>query len=254
MKKNKKILTSQEKMKRIKETEEREMFLMFRYLFATVAMIIGIMVVLSIRKQGVTTLAFYEHAKLPLEIVFGSLSILFAMVHVIMKAKNIDESKRMISSFDLLAVSLLGFLLFFSYGHIGVEHDSGRIVSIIVLTVLFFIYHTHNTVLFTVSAQSAFAVLSVALLGIFSGSVVIKTVIFSVAVLMSCVGVWFLYIFVSKQNKDSELKKTKLTVNTVLILIGLVVSFVLPGIANYVVYGILALYLAIAVIPAIEMI
>jgi hypothetical protein len=253
VKKNKKILTNKERIQKIKEQQEHEMFLMFKYLFATVVMIVGIMAVLTIRK-GMMAANFYENAKLPLEIVFGALSAIFAVLCIILKSKKVDQRKRVINTFDLFAVSLSGFLLFFSYGFIDLEYDSGRIIAIIVLTVLYFIYTTGNKVLFTVSAQSAASILGATLLQIFNVSLAVKISLFVFFVLVCSVGAWVYYIGAVRNEKNGKKGQKRLIVNTVFALACLIVSLAVPAAVTYAIYGILAVYLAIIVIPAIEMV
>lgn len=253
MKKNKKILTNKERMQRIKEHQEHEMFLMFKYLFATIAMIIGITAVLTIRK-GMMAVGFYANAKLPLEITFAALSVVFAALCIILKYKKVDQTKRIINTFDLFAVSFSGFLLFFSYGFIDLEYDSGRIIAIIILTVLYFIYTTGNKLLFTVSAQSALSILGAFLLQMFNESLLAKITLLGVFVIVCSVGSWIYYISAVKNEKSSKKGLKRLIVNTAVALACLIVSFFIPTAVTYVIYGILAVYLAIIVIPAIELV
>lgn len=256
MKKNGNVPARADISQKKRDSEAREMFLMFKYIFATLAMIVGISIVLAVRKRGMTTVWFFENARLPLEIIFAFLSVVFAVCYFISKKKNIDQSKKIVTFSGLFTVSLLGFLLFLSYRYIDIVHDSGRIIAIIVATVLYFIYSTQNMLLFTVSLQSSLSVLGSALLGLYSDSTVAKTVVLVFTLLLITLGVYaFIKIFGNQsEHLKTFMKSSKLILNTAVNVIAVLVSYAFLGAVNYVIYSILALYLAIVVIPNIELV
>jgi hypothetical protein len=68
------------------------------------------------------------------------------------------------------------------------------------------------------------------------------------------VGAWVYYIGAVRNEKNGKKGQKRLIVNTVFALACLIVSFAVPAAVTYAIYGILAVYLAIIVIPAIEMV
>ncbi len=251
---NKKKTLRAAENKKTDALSEHETLLMLKYLFATVAMIAGIMIILTIRRRGMNTFKFYTNLKLPLEIVTGTLSIAFACVHLILKKKGKLKTEKVINFFDLFALFAIAFALFFSYGYIDIVYDTGRIISVIVLTVLFFIYSTQNMLLFTISVQSALSILGVYLLKLFAFAMLVRLLI--LVCVLACVsfGAYAFLKFAKGKHKSVDLtKKKRFIANTVMCVLALLSAFFAVSLLNYAVYAILGLYLAIVVIPAIEM-
>ncbi len=248
VKKTKKVVSVKERELRRKEAQARETLLMYKFLFAAIAMIAGIMAVMTIRRNGAVTVGFLLNVQLPLTIVLGVLTIA-AIVYHIMK-RNSDESMRVITSTSLVAVSFAAFCLCASYGYIDVLYDTWRIVAIIALAVLYFVYHIYDTVFFVVSAQCATGLFAVNLLSKASLPDALRIVVGIFAIAACVIGA---YLLLKAMNNTSLIKDYKLVIMSAIIIAGVLLSLFIPMITSYAIFALLAVYVIIAVICTIEL-
>lgn len=253
MRKNSKgVTTYKEREQRRVAARERENLLMYKFLLTVCAMVLGIISVVTIRKTGKLTMEFYLHAQLPIVIVCAVLTIAAAVYFVIKKKNRADESGRVVTSTGLLAVAASALALFVSYSFIDVEYDTARIIALIVLTALYFVYHIYNSVFFTVSMQCATAALAVSLLSKNSVAFGLRAAVAVCAVILSSAGAYVLLKFLAK-NGRTAVKDYKPYVMAAIVVAGVLLSLLIPSITVYAIFAILAVYVVIAVISTIEM-
>ena len=248
VKKAKKAVSLKERELRRKNAQARETLLMYKFLFAAVAMIVGIMAVMTIRKNGANTVGFLLNVQFPLTIVLGVLTVA-AIVYYIIK-RNSDESMRVVTSTSLVAVSFAAFCLSASYGYIDVLYDTWRIVAIIALAALYFVYHIYDTVFFVVSMQCAVGLLAVNVLSKASLSDAIRIVVGILTIAVCVIGA---YLVLRAMNNTSLIKDYKLVIMSAIIIAGVLLSLFIPMITSYAIFSLLAVYVIIAVISTIEL-
>ncbi len=250
VKKNKKVISSKERELRRQRARAKETLLMYKFLFVTVAMLIGIAAVLTIRNNGAVTLSFLTHAQLPLVIVFAILTVAAAIWFVISKRKKLDESNRVITSTSMLAVAFSAFALMLSYSYVDMAYDTARIIALIVLAALYFVYHIYDAVFFTVSSQCALGVLALGILSKATLSTGIRIAVAVLVIAVCSVGAYLLHRFLAK---GEALKSYKFYLMTAIIIAGALLSLFIPAISSYAVFALLAVYVIIAVISTIEL-
>ena len=251
-KNSKGVSTYKEREQRRVAARERETLLMYKFMFVVCAAVLGIISVVTIRKTGRLTVGFYLHAQMPIVIVCAVLTLAAAVYIDIKKKNKADESGRVVTSTGLLAVAASALALFASYSFIDVEYDTARIIALIVLAALYFVYHIYNSVFFTVSMQCAVAALAIALLSRSSVSFGLRAAVAVVAVVLCSAGAYLLLKLLSKKGK-AAVKDYKPYVMAAITAAGVLLSLFIPAINVYAIFAVLAVYVVIAVISTIEM-
>lgn len=244
--------TYNERQQKRDDAQRHEDVVMVRCLLALAAVIVGVAAVLMIRDNGINTMNFYLYAKFPLEILtalmtLGSVGYIFSNVQ-----KGIDESSRFVTGAGAAVFSLAAFLITCSYSVVGLEYDAVRIVVLIALLVLYFIFNIYDRLFFTVSAQCAFAVFALYMLSKIAVSSMLRIPAAAAVVVVSVIGAYaVLRVFASKHGLSARDKK--FLIMSAVIAAAAIVSLVVPGAAMYAIFAVLAVYVVIAVISTIEM-
>lgn len=244
--------TYNERQQKRDDAQKHEDIVMVRCLLALAAVIVGVAAVLFIRDNGINTMNFYLYVKFPLEVLtalmtLGSAGYIFSCIQ-----KRTDESNRFVTGAGLAVFSLTALLMTCSYGIVGLEYDAVRIVALIVLLVLYFIFNVYDRLFFTVSAQCAFAIFALYMLSKIGSSGMIRASVAAVIVAASILGAYTaLRVFASKHEVSA--KDKKFLIMSAVIAAAAIVSLVVPGAAMYAIFAVLAVYVVIAVISTIEM-
>ncbi|MBQ7820820.1 MAG: hypothetical protein IJ391_00865 [Clostridia bacterium] len=252
MKNNDRSAAYKEREQRRAAAQAREMNLMYKFIYITCAAILGVLAVLTIKKNGDFTVAFLTKAQMPIVVVCAVLTLAAAVYFVIQRKKGADEDSRVVTSTSLLAIAFGALVLFLSYSFIGLEYDTARIISLIVLAVLYFVYHIYNSVFFTVSVQCALGVLAVGVLSKTSVPTGLRAVGAVAAVVLCTVGAYILLRLISGKNA-SAVKDYKFYIMAAIVIAGVLLSLIIPAITTYAIFAILAVYVVNAVISTIEM-
>ncbi len=231
--------------------QARETRLMLKFIYIVCVAVLAIVAVLTIRKNGVNTVNFLS-IQLPIVVSCALLTLAAAINLIIRKIKKTDESEYVISSVSLFAISLCALALFASYSYIGIEYDAGRIISIIVIALLYFIYNIYDALFFTMSAQCALGVLTSSVLSKTSLGLALRSTGAIVAILLCTVGA-FILIKVLDGRSSALTRNYKFYVMSAIVIAGILLSLFIPAIIAYALFGILAVYVVNAVISTIEM-
>ena len=249
VKKASKAISLEERELKRKKIQSKETLLMYKFLLVTLAMILGISAVLVIRNNGLITMNFLLYVQKPLIVLFGVLSIASLVYFIINRTKGVDESQRIITSVSLFAFMLAALTLMLSYS-INTGYDTWRIISIIVVTALYFVYHIYDHVFFIVSSQCAIGLLAISILSKMS-AISSPGIVIAVLTIVACsVIAYFALRFLSGQADAADYK---FYIMTAIIVAGTVLSLFIPAITSYAIFALLAGYVVLAVISTIEL-
>ncbi len=250
MKNGKKIANFKEIEARREKAVAKETLLMYKFLYVTLVALIGIIGVLVIRNNGMATVNFLVNVQMPLTIVFAVLTVLALIGFVICRRKNTDEQSRVVTSTSLLAIAFIALVLTFSYKYVDVYYDTWRIIALIVIAALYFVYHIYDSLFFAMSVQCALGVLAVNLLAKTSLPMAFRVVIGVVTIILCTVGA---YLLLSKEDKKAAIKDYKFIIMTAVLIACTLLSLFVPAIISYAIFALLAVYIVISVISTIEL-
>lgn len=251
MKSNDRSVMYKDREKRRAAAQAREMRLMYKFIYIVCVATLAVIAVMKIRENGVNTVNFLN-AQLPIVIGCAVLTLAAAVNLVIHKVRKINEEKRVVTSLSLLAIALGALLLFASYSFIDIGYDAARIVAIIAVALLYFVYHIYDTLFFTTSIQCALGVLAVSVLAKTSLHIALR-VAGSVAVIVLCTLGAFLLARALANKDNSVVKNYKFYIMSAIVIAGVLLSLAIPAISSYALFAILAVYVVNAVISTIEL-
>lgn len=250
MKKGKKIANFKEREARRQKARAKETLLMYKFLYVTLVALLGVIGVLVIRNNGMTTVNFLVNVQPPLTIVFALLTVVALAGFIICKAKKLDEQERVITSTSLLAIAFIAFALTFSYKYIDVYYDTWRIIALLVLAALYFVYHIYDSFFFAMSSQCALGVLAVNLLAKTSLPMPVRITAAVVTIALCTIGA---YMLLDEADKKAATKDYKFIIMTAALIACTLLSLFIPAIIPYAIFALLAVYIVISVISTIEL-
>ena len=250
MKKEKKITSFKEREAKRQNAIAKETLLMYKFVYVTVAALLGIIGILAVRNNGMATVNFLLNIQLPLTVVFALLTIIAFVGFVICKTKKIDEHERVITSTSLVAITFIAFVLTFSYKYIDVYYDTWRIIALLALAALYFVYHIYDSLFFAISSQCAACVLAVNLLAKTTLPMYLRVIVAVIAIVLCTIGA---YLLIDKADKKSIVKDYKFIIMTALVIACSFLALFIPAIISYAIFALLAVYIVISVISTIEL-
>ncbi|MBO7148594.1 MAG: hypothetical protein J6V93_01935 [Clostridia bacterium] len=251
MKSNDRSVMYKDREKKRAAAQEKETRLMYKFICIVCLATLGIIAVMKIRENGVNTVNFLN-AQLPIVIGCAVLTLAAAVNLIIHKVKKINENERVITSVSLFAAALGALLLFASYSFIDIGYDRARIIAIIVVALLYFVYHIYDALFFTTSVQCALGVLAVSVLAKTSLHIALR-VAGSVAVIALCTLGAVLLARALAGKDSSVVKNYKFYIMSAIVIAGVLLSLAIPAISSYALFAILAVYVVNAVISTIEL-
>ncbi len=230
----------------------RETVMMYRYFIVTGLMILGIMSVNFLR-GGLAGYQTLKYGLTPAIIVFALLTLFSAWLFIRARKSGKDESTKAFTSAMLLVTSLVSLVYFLSYKiDMGGEYANVRIIAMVAIAVLYFIYNIYETAFFVASAQLAIALAAISFCSDITHSANVRIVAAAVLLLVAVVGgiVAFRLIGGKKGDTDGQLK---LYIMSAIVIAAVLLSLFVTGISTYATFTLVAAYLVIAVISTIEM-
>lgn len=225
---------------------------MLKSVFVLVMLIVGVVAVLTVRRNGINTMNFYLYVRIPAAIVSALFAVGSAVWHFVNKKSGKDESERVVTTTSLTAIFAICALTLVSYGFVGIDYDTMRIVALIVLAVLYFVYHVYDRVFFTISLQCAVAAFVVEILKNDSLATSLRAVV-AIAALLACTLGAYAYLRCANGKSSDGVGGIKLYVMSAVTIAGILLSFFIPALTLYALFALLAVYVVLAVIFTIEM-
>ena len=230
----------------------RETVMMYRYFIVTGLMILGIMSVNFLR-GGLLGYQTLKYGLTPAIIVFALLTFFAVWFYTYTRKKGKDESTRVLTSTMLLVSSLVSLAHVASYKiDMGGEYANVRIIAIVAIAVLYFIYNIYETAFFVASAQLALGLIAISFCSDIAHSYSSKIIVAVAAILVAVVGGIVAFKLISARRGDSD-GQVKLYIMSAIDIAAVLLSLFVTGISTYATFTLIAAYLVIAVISTIEM-
>ena len=229
-----------------------ETTMMYRYFVALGLMILGIISVNFLR-GGIAGYQAIKYGLTPTIIVFA-LIFVFAVVNFVRQRKaGRDESTSIVTSSMFLMFSIISLVYFISYKiDFGGQFADERIIAIVALTVLYFIYNIYRTDFFVASAQFAIGLAAINFCSKISYAQSLRIAVAVAAIVVAVVGGIVAFKLLAQKSGDNS-GQIKLYVMSAIVIAAVLLSLFVTGISTYAIFALVAAYLVIAVISTIEM-
>ncbi len=250
-----------DKYERRIEKKKKSDLLVNRLMFEFVLGVIGIFGMLSVKKNIETNYAFYTYA-VPVLLVLGlAAAIFFAVLLVKRRKAKIDESEKVVTSLNLLGVSVVFLLTMAVY---KLTFDATFVVfAYLAALVLYYVFQIFRTDFFLCSLFAAAGVLLMRAVTKYYGSRVVLLIRIALAA-VGVVGLVLAFLLLGGKGtlsfggKKRRLIEKKdhvwpLIVASALALCGAVVSFLVPAFTVYAMIALLAAYLVTAIVYVVNM-
>ncbi len=230
----------------------RETTMMYRYFVALGLMILGIVSVNFLR-GGIAGYQAIKYGLTPTIIVFA-LVFVFAVVNFVRQRKaGKDESTSAVTSSMFLMFSLISLVYFISYKlDFGGQFADERIITIVALTVLYFIYNIYKTAFFVASAQLAIGLAAIDFCSNVSHAQSLRIAAAVAAIVVAVAGGIAAFKILNRKSGDNS-GQIKLYIMSAIVIAAVLLSLFVTGISTYAIFALVAAYLVIAVISTIEM-
>ncbi len=230
----------------------RETTMMYRYFIAVGLMILGIISVNFLR-GGIAGYQAIKYGLTPTIIVFA-LVLVFAVINFVRQRKaGRDESTSAVTSSMFLLFSIISLVYFISYKlDFGGQFADERIITIVALTVLYFIYNIYEAAFFVASAQLAIGLAAIDFCSNISHSQSLRMIAAAVAIVVAVAGGIVTFKLLTRKNGENH-GQIKLYIMSAIVIAAVLLSLFVTGISTYAIFTLVAAYLVIAVISTIEM-
>ncbi len=230
----------------------RETVMMYRYFIVMGLMILGIMSVNFLR-GGLAGYQALKYGLTPAIIVFALLTLFSAWYFIRTHKSGKDESTRALTSTMLLVSSLVSLVYFLSYKiDMGGEYSNVRIIAIVAIAVLYFIYNIYETAFFVASAQLAIGIVAIGFCSDIAHTMNVRIIAAAALLVVAVVGGIVAFRLVSGKKGDID-GQLKLYIMSAIVIAAVLLSLFVTGISTYATFTLVAAYLVIAVISTIEM-
>ena len=245
--KSKKVINERKAARGIHES-----VMMYRYFIVTGLMILGIVSV-NFLKGGVAGYQTLKYGLTPAIIVFALLTLFSAWYFVHTRKIAKDEKSTVLTSTMLLVSSLVALVYSLSYMiDMGGQYANIRIIAIVALAVLYFIYNIYETVFFVASIQLVIGLVAIDFCSDISHSYTLRMIAAISAIVIAVAGGIFAYRLLARHSGKAY-GQTKLYIMSAIVIAAVLLSLLVAGISTYATFALGAAYLVIAVISTIEM-
>lgn len=250
------------KKKSAVKTEKKTQTILFRLMMVLALDIIGVSLLKYI-KDARGREEFFVYTALPkLTIIFAALSVLALGYFVFAKIKKINTSKHTCTPLMILGTMLVCLFICMFYKNIQLQKI---IITIFVMSLLYFVYYLYKRSFWIYSIYSAAAYMAMLLFGQFTNIRELNISI-KIAAIIASVGIGILAAVIIVRGGAKKIGKGRVTlfedkldavpfsVTSGLLLITAAVSFFTSAITGYMCIALFASFLIIAIVYTIKMI